>query len=189
MSPTQKVVNLPPAKVTAAKRDPHLFPGFSSRLNELIDYVYEDVPPKNEGRYTWLSELVGASKPSASMWLDQDRAPRDETLGHIVNHILDGFKGYKSSNIDRIKTWLLYGEDVIQNPFKTYSDEQLAVLPLALQLVAECVNTQKIKHTTYDFQKLVDATLNLLVDQQIQHHNEVKPQHIKLISGYLKKFS
>lgn len=172
----------------AAKPEQHLFQGFSDRLNNLIDRALPDAPRKARGRYAWLAAMMGVSKPASAMWLDEDRVPREETLDRMLELLLENFQGYRPPNGDRIKTWLLYGDDVIQDPFKTYSPDQQFLLPLALQLIGESVKAHKMKHTAYNFQKVVDATLEMLFARGITNRDEVQAQHMRMVARFLKDF-
>lgn len=171
------------------KRDPTLYPGFSDRLNDLISRTQKTAPEKNQGRYAWLAKEIGASKPATGEWLDGDKVPRDATFDQLVNHLLKDFEGFRPSNIDRVKTWLLYGEDVIQDPLKTYSKSQQHLLPLALQIISEAVKDRKASRSSYNFQRVVDATLDWLETNNISDFAQISPKQTKIVAGFLLQHS
>ena len=68
-----------------------IFPGFSQRLNELIDMSSLDIP-KDWGRQMALASIVNTSKMATGYWLKNDRPPKASTLRNIVVFLTENIK-------------------------------------------------------------------------------------------------
>ncbi len=54
-----------------------IYPGFSERINHLIDLSVPSCPPIDKGRCAYIATLTGATKPSVGDWLSRNKPPRD----------------------------------------------------------------------------------------------------------------
>jgi hypothetical protein len=92
-----------------------IIPGFSSRLNELLDKC--GYSPSGEGRGRELIAFFNVSKGSASSWLTKDKPPVWSTLNTLVEKLIDHHQ--LNCGKDRVVAWLLHSNSVIENPLES----------------------------------------------------------------------
>lgn len=94
----------------ASMETPHDgFPGFSERLNRLIDMTDLNAPSLNRGRGVWLAQLTQSSKAAASDWLKKDRLPKALTLRFMISHFADHLPPIVHDPL-KIECWVVYGD-------------------------------------------------------------------------------
>lgn len=166
-------------------KDVTIYPGFSDRLNDLIDRTPFDVPAKGQGRYSWIANVVGTSRPTGTAWLEKNKVPNDATFHALVVFLLNHIEG--KHNIARIKSWLLYGEEVVPNPF--LKKKSSSTSGLAAKLIVETAESLNINNSSYDFSKVLDDTVMLFEELKINEQSKLSQVHMKFIADYLKLHS
>jgi len=79
------------------------YPGFSERLNQLLDWA--NFPPFDNGRAKYLGERFGCSKSGARKWIREDTPPRPDTL-HNIAAVLKEEIGY-AHDVSKLIAWIL----------------------------------------------------------------------------------
>ena len=92
--------------------------GFSRRLNFFIDISDIDTPSINDGRVTFVAEMLNVSRPAVTDWLTKNKPPKETTLFEVVSYFLkhidggeDIFAHYSTIQMDGYRT-LKAGQDV-----------------------------------------------------------------------------
>lgn len=85
------------------------FPGFSKRLNRLIDMTDLDAPPLNKGRGVWLASLTNSSKAATSDWLKKDKPPKALTLRFLIEYFCNHLPPIVHEPL-KIECWVVYGD-------------------------------------------------------------------------------
>ena len=162
--------------------------GFSQRFNALIDLVEELPVPSERGRRAYIAHVTGFSKPTVDEWLSKDKPPQDTNLRKIVNFMLGYIPG--NYNIAQVESWLRYGEEAVSNPFlATPQDERLMSLrPLAGRFIAQAGRNLGLPVTAYSLQQVMNDTINILVDFDIDEAVDTQPAVISMIEGLILQY-
>ncbi|MBX2808156.1 MAG: hypothetical protein KTR20_05935 [Cellvibrionaceae bacterium] len=161
-----------------------VFPGFSARLNQLIDLTDLGIPPLDDGRQAHISLLLQASKMAPGDWLKKDKPPKTSTLRKLVVYLLSHIPGDHSPY--KIEAWLKYGDAALSNPFTVQPTiNNQALIPLATTLIVSTAKTINIPTNQFDLGKVLDATLETLSDFQLTQESMVEPVHKKIIAQYI----
>lgn len=160
------------------------FPGFSRRLNDLIDLADPAIPRMDGGRQAYISALLQASKMAPGDWLKKDKPPKTVTLRKLVNYLLSRMPG--DYNPYKIEAWLKYGDAAIGNPFDLTPQENQALIPLATTLIVSVAKEINIPPNEFDLNRVLSATVETLSDFKLTHESMVEPVHRKIISQYIK---
>ena len=159
-----------------------IFPGFSQRLNELIDLSSIDIP-RDWGRQMALASIVSTSKMAAGYWLKGDRPPKASTLRNIVIFLTDHIE--KKVNPLKVEAWLKYGEPTIQSPFREKPIDEVDLSPVALGEVVTICKEEAIDISSFDLQKVLDATISTLETFEIYSGNKLEEKHKAIIYQYI----
>ncbi len=159
-----------------------IFPGFSKRINELIDMSSLDIP-KDWGRQMALAAIVNTSKMAAGHWLKGDRPPKASTLRNIVIFLTDHIE--KKVNPLKVEAWLKYGEPTIQSPFRDKPIDEVDLSPVALGEIVSICKEKDVNISSFDLQKVLDATISTLETFEIYSNNEMEEKHKEIIYQYI----
>ena len=91
-------------------------PGFSKRFNYFLDIA--KYPEMNKGRVTLLADDEAMSRTGVRGWILEDNPPKGQKLVEVCQRIISERMGGKY-NPTQIAGWLEYGDDIVQNPFKS----------------------------------------------------------------------
>ena len=160
------------------------FPGFSERLNNLIDLADVDIPSLDDGRQAYISTLLQASKMAPGDWLKKDKPPKTATLRKLVNYLIAHLPG--DHNPYKIEAWLKYGEEAVSNPFNSAPQANQALIPLATTLIVSVAKEIGIPPHEFDLSNVLTATVETLSDFKLIHESMVEPVHRKIIAQYIK---
>lgn len=160
------------------------FPGFSERLNHLIDIANVDIPPMDDGRQAYISNLLQASKMAPGDWLKKDKPPKTATLRKLVVYLLRHVPG--DHNPYKIEAWLKYGDAAVNNPFNSAPSENQALIPLATTLIVSVAKEISIPPNKFDLSKVLTTTVETLSDFKLTHESMVGPVHRMIIAQYIK---
>ncbi len=87
-----------------------LHPGFSLRLNALLDILEVDVPPITQGRKMWIGRVFDVAPNNATLWLTNDVVPKGARLRSLSDFcFLHLPKKQRPKKSIAIESWLLYG--------------------------------------------------------------------------------
>lgn len=160
------------------------FPGFSERLNHLIDLADLDIPPLDDGRQACISTLLRASKMAPGDWLKKDKPPKTATLRKLVSYLLSHIPG--ELNPYKIEAWLKYGDEAVSNPFNSTPQENQALIPLAITLIISVAKEINIPPNEFDLNKVLSVTVETCSEFRLTHESMVEPVHRKIIAQYIK---
>ncbi|MBX2807163.1 MAG: hypothetical protein KTR20_00895 [Cellvibrionaceae bacterium] len=161
-----------------------IFPGFSTRLNQLIDLTDLGIPPLDDGRQAHISSLLQASKMAPGDWLKKDKPPKTSTLRKLVIYLLSHIAGDHSPY--KIEAWLKYGDAALSNPFTTQrAMNNQALIPLATTLIVGEAKAINVPTNRFDLSKVLEATLETLSNFQLTQESMVEPVHKKIIAQYI----
>lgn len=173
-----KEINQASSTVTEA------FPGFSKRLNHLIDLSDIDIPPLDDGRQAHISALLKASKMAPGDWLKKDKPPKTATLRKLVNYLLSNIQG--DHNPYKVEAWLKYGNTAVKNPFDLEPKANQALIPLATTLIVSVAKEIDIPPHDFDLTKVLSSTIEMLSDFKLIHESTVEPVHRTIIAQYIR---
>lgn len=159
-----------------------IFPGFSQRLNELIDLSSLDIP-KEWGRQMALSSIVKTSKMATGYWLKSDRPPKASTLRNMVVFLTDNIE--KKVNPLKVEAWLKYGEPTIQSPFREKPIDEVDLSPIALGVIVGICKEREIKIQSFDLEKVLQATISTLETFEVYSNDAIKDKHKEIIYQYI----
>ncbi|WP_018417338.1 hypothetical protein [Teredinibacter turnerae] len=91
-------------------RHENLFPGFSGRLNALIELAGIDAPQLDKGRASWFADLTGTSKVQVAHWLKHDRPPKPVMIRQIVKYLSSHMPSFTEASPEELECWLFYGD-------------------------------------------------------------------------------
>lgn len=160
------------------------FPGFSERLNHLIDLSGIDIPPLDDGRQAHISTLLKASKMAPGDWLKKDKPPKTATLRKLVNYLLSNIQG--DHNPYKVEAWLKYGDTAVNSPFDLEPKENQALIPLATTLIVSVAKEIGIPPYEFDLTTVLSSTVEMLSNFKLTHENIVEPVHRTIIAQYIK---
>ncbi len=166
------------------------FPGFSERLNHLIDLTQGlDIPAlQHRGRLAYVAKITGHSKPAVADWLKKNKPPRDDTLRSLVSFFLHHIDG--NYNTLRVESWLRYGEEATSNPFTSARQEEsddTALRPLAFGLIAEAGRRMDLTVASYELQAVLEDTLIMLKDYGVNGSADIQEPMTDLVSYYIQQ--
>ncbi|MFT7223905.1 MAG: hypothetical protein ACI82Z_001449 [Cellvibrionaceae bacterium] len=162
----------------------NIFPGFSQRLNELIDKTSLEIPPLDGGRQMALASLVKTSKMATGHWLKNNRPPKASTLRNLVVFLVDYID--KKVNPLKVEAWLKYGEPAIQSPFKEEVIDKINLSPIALAKIVEVCSAKGIEINSFDLKKVLDATIRTMESFEIYSEESFNEKHKEVIYQYIK---
>ena len=160
------------------------FPGFSDRLNYLIDLADLNIPPMDDGRQAYVSALLQSSKMAPGDWLKKDRPPKTTTLRKLVVYLLSHISG--EHNPYKVEAWLKYGDVAVVNPFESSHQENQSLIPLATTLIVSVAKEIGIPANEFDLSIVLSSVVDMLFDFKLSHESMVEPVHRKIISQYIK---
>jgi hypothetical protein len=162
------------------------FPGFSSRLNNLIDFAEIDVPSVgSRGRATELAAIFGVTYVSVGAWIKDDKAPREDVLRNIVTFLIS--KTNIGCHSMKVVAWLLYGEDVIKNPILDSEIKQQGLIALASVLVNKVSNQREIGTATIDLGECIRCVAELLAQNNVIKEENVTPGQLDSIELAIRR--
>ncbi len=183
----QKVVQLRDRRAefnrTTAGAVAEIFPGFSARLNQLIDLTDLDIPDIGDGRQTYIGELLQASKMACGDWLRKDKPPKPTTLRKLVVYLTEHVPG--DQNPYKVEAWLRYGDVAVQNPFDSTPQRHQALIPLATALIVSVAKEIDVPTTSFDLSEVLTATIEILANFHITHATLIEPVHRTIIAQYI----
>ena len=174
-----------------------LCPGFSDRLNFLIDFTDLDIPSMDKGRISAISEICEVSMPAASDWLKKNRPPRDAvkdkskdiaTLHKLVVFLLKHINSTVKPNTTRVMAWLRYGESAVGDPFEIAitTENTASLLPLATTLILEAARNTDVEISSIDLDPLMTAVIETLQGFAISDIANIQNIHKKIIQAQLE---
>lgn len=162
-----------------------IFPGFSSRLNELVDKTDLEVPPLDDGRQAYLSELFSASKMAAGDWLKKDKPPKPTMLRKVVAYML-AHTEWATTNPLKVEAWLKYGS-AIQNPFERAAIENEALYPLASTVISQVARESGVPGSQIDLVECLKQTVELFASFDINRLDKVELVHKKIVEQIVRQ--
>lgn len=160
------------------------FPGFSHRLNKLIDLTDLDIPPLDGGRQAHIASLLQASKMAPGDWLKKDKPPKNSTLRKLVNYLLLHIPGTHSPL--KVLAWLKFGNEAVNDPFSNSQPDNQDLIPLATALIVSVTRENSIHANEYDLSKVLRETVEMLAGFNLTHESMIEPIHLQIISQYIK---
>jgi hypothetical protein len=162
--------------------------GFSRRLNFFIDISGIDTPLINDGRVTFVAEMLDVSRPAVTDWLTKNKPPKETTLFEVVSYILKHIEGGDDILPARVVSWLRYGEEVSPCPFRVgYEDpEHKELMPMAARIIATEAKTMGLGATSYELEKVLPLTVSTLADFELRELDEVKEVHRQIIRQHIR---
>lgn len=160
------------------------FPGFSERLNQLIDLTDLEIPAIDDGRQTYVGNLFQVSKMSPGDWLKKDKPPKTATLRKLVVYLLSHIEG--DHNPFKIEAWLKYGDAAVSNPFNVTPEDSQALIPLATSIIVSVAKEIGIPANKFDLNLVLTATVETLADFKLTQEGMVEPVHRRIIAQYIK---
>ena len=162
-----------------------IYPGFSNRLNQIIDLTDLDIPALSTGRQAHMVNLFEASRVVVTDWLKNDKPPRPATLRKIVVFLLKHLGGIH--NELRVEAWLKYGDEAVGNPFHNPTGQLHPLTPLATILVHEETKRLNINALGLDLQACLVATVGTLIDFELSSVEQILPAHRNIIRSHIEK--
>lgn len=161
-----------------------IYPGFSLRLNQLIDLTDLEMPAMADGRQSHVANLFESSRHAPGDWLKKDKPPKPGTLRKIVTFLLLHIEG--SYNALRVEAWLKYGEGAVGNPFEDPHTRFQPLTPLATIIVTSVAKELKIPAPSFNLEKCLELTIETLTDFQLTDQRDVLPAHRKIVAGHIR---
>lgn len=162
--------------------------GFSRRLNFFIDISDIDTPSINDGRVTFVAEMLNVSRPAVTDWLTKNKPPKETTLFEVVSYYLKHIDGGEDILPARVVSWLRYGEEVSPCPFQVdYEDPaHKELMPLAARIIATEAKSMGLGATSYDLGKVLPLTVSTLADFELRDLDEVQDVHRQIIRQHIR---
>lgn len=160
------------------------FPGFSVRLNMFIDLTDLEIPPLDNGRQSFLGNLVQTTRMSPGEWLKKDKPPKTATLRKLIVYLLDHIQG--DYNPFKIEAWLKYGDVAVANPFYKEADSSQSLIPLATSLIVLVAKEIGVPANSFDLNPVLASTVETLSAFKITQANMVEPVHRSIVAEYIK---
>ncbi|MFC1336815.1 MAG: hypothetical protein G8D89_18305 [gamma proteobacterium symbiont of Clathrolucina costata] len=161
-----------------------IFPGFSERLNHLIDLTDLEIPPLDDGRQAHIASLLQSSKMAPGDWLKKDKPPKTSTLRKLVTYLLRHISG--NHNPLKVEAWLKYGDEALPNPFDQNTSDNQDLIPLATTLIVSVARENNIPANDFDLSKVLTTTVDMLADFRLSHESMIESVHRKIIAQYIK---
>jgi hypothetical protein len=162
--------------------------GFSRRLNFFIDISDIDTPSINDGRVTFVAEMLNVSRPAVTDWLTKNKPPKETTLFEVVSYFLKHIDGGEDILPARVVSWLRYGEEVSPCPFQVdYEDPaHKELMPLAARIIATEAKSMGLGATSYDLGKVLPLAVSTLADFELRDLDEVQDVHRQIIRQHIR---
>lgn len=161
-----------------------IYPGFSLRLNQLIDLTDLEMPPMSDGRQSHVANLFESSRHAPGDWLKKDKPPKPATLRKIVTFLLHHIEG--SYNGLRVEAWLKYGDGAVGNPFEDPHTRFQPLTPLATILVTTVAKELDIQAPAFDLERCLELTIETLTDFQLTDQRDILPAHRKIVASHIR---
>lgn len=161
-----------------------IYPGFSLRLNQLIDLTDLEMPPMSDGRQSHVANLFESSRHAPGDWLKKDKPPKPATLRKIVTFLLLHIEG--SYNGLRVEAWLKYGDGAVGNPFEDPHTRFQPLTPLATILVTTVAKELDIQAPAFDLERCLELTIETLTDFQLTDQRDILPAHRKIVASHIR---
>lgn len=160
------------------------FPGFSDRLNKLIDLTDLGIPPLDGGRQAHIASLLQSSKMAPGDWLKKDKPPKNSTLKRLVNYLLSHIDGSHSPL--KIQAWLKFGDEAVNDPFCDPQPDNQYLIPLATALIVAVTRENGIPASEYELSRVLCETVEMLAGFNLTHESMIEPVHLQIIYQYIK---
>lgn len=160
------------------------FPGFSDRLNILIDRSDVELPPLDNGRAIAFAALFNMSKSRAADWLKRNNPPKPIFLRKVTEYFFNR-SNITDSTVEHVEAWLKYGPTIVADPFLTFPFNDNNVL-LCCNLIADVANGLHLTASQYDLEKVVRLTLDTLRAYSINDVAQVEPGIMLLIRRHIE---
>lgn len=162
------------------------FPGFSKRLNELIDYADIGVPLlKDKGRAAELAQIFDVSPMATADWIKKDKPPRDLALRQIVTYLLSE-SGLKCNPV-KAQAWLKYGEEAVPSPLVDKNSWDITLGIMASTLVHAALVDLDVPLSSVVLDDAIGSIVELLKHYGIREASQIKPDHHEQILECVKK--
>ena len=161
-----------------------VFPGFSNRLNILIDLTDLNIPPLDDGRQSYISTLLQASKMAPGDWLKKDKPPKTATIRKLITFLLSHIPG--EYNPLKVEAWLKYGDEALPNPFNSEQPDNQNLIPLATTLIVTVSKENNIPANEFDLSRVLNITVEMLADFGLDHESMIESVHKKIILQYIR---
>jgi predicted DNA-binding protein YlxM (UPF0122 family) len=165
-----------------------IYAGFSHRLNSFIDFSDIDTPSLNDGRVTFIAEMLEVSRPAVTDWFTKNKPPKETTLFELANYFLKHIEGGDDILPARVVSWLRYGDEVSPCPFQIKNDDPAhkELIPLAARIIATEAKTMGLGATSYDLTKVLPLTVSTLVDFELSELEEIQKVHRQIIQQHIR---
>ncbi len=165
--------------------------GFSRRLNFFIDVSDIDAPSMNDGRVSFVAELLDVSRPAVTDWLSKNKPPKETTIFEVVRYFLKHIESGEDILPARVVSWLRYGDEVSPCPFKVEHEEiaHQELMPLAASIIANEAKTLGLGASSYDLAKVLALTVQTLADFELRDLDSVKEVHRLIIQQHIRTHS
>jgi hypothetical protein len=166
-----------------------IYTGFSRRLNYFIDISDIDPPSINDGRISFVAEILNVSRPAVTDWLTKNKPPKETTLFEVVCYFLKHIEGGSDVLPARVVSWLRYGEEVSHCPFKELCEtpDNKELIPLAASLIAYEAKSMGFGATSYDLEKVLPSAVATLADFELSEIEQVKAVHRQIIQQLIQR--
>lgn len=163
------------------------FPGFSDRLNHLMD-LSPEIPRINQGRRAFLADISRSSKMAPGQWLHKDKPPKPSSLRIIVPAIISYLE--ESLDVLKVEAWLLYGPEVVADPFAGTTKEEdqtnnTKIIPLAVNAIIKMARRIGVTAESYNLDTLLPAVVEMLVGFGINDEEKIEPIHEQIIEQFI----
>jgi len=175
-------------KSSATAEISEIYAGFSRRLNLFIDASDIDAPSMNDGRVSFIADLLNVSRPAVTDWLSKNKPPKETTIFEIVYFFLKHMDAGEDILPARVASWLRYGDEVSPCPFRVEQDEIVyqELIPLAASIIANEAKTLGLGAASYDLEKVLKLTVQTLADFELRESNRIKEVHRLIIQQHIK---
>ncbi|MFA0809493.1 hypothetical protein [Microbulbifer epialgicus] len=165
--------------------------GFSRRLNYLIEISDIDAPSMNDGRITFIAEILDVSRPAVTDWLSKNKPPKETNLFEVVGYFLKHIEGGDDILPARVVSWLRYGEEVSPCPFQVEYEDQThkELMPLAASIIVSEAKSMGLGATSYDLGKVLPKTVSTLADFELRTIEDVQDVHRQIIQQHIQNHS
>jgi hypothetical protein len=166
-----------------------VFPGFSERLNLLMDHTEDlNIPAMDErGRIAYIHKITGHSKPAVSDWLKKDILPRDQTLRGLITFLLRHIPG--DYNVLRVESWVRFGDEATPCPLSLNKGESdtVSLRPLAAKLIADAGKDLTLTVSSYDLQNTMEDVTQMLADYGVRSFEDIQQPLRDLAKYYIQQ--
>lgn len=149
----------------------------------MLDLTDLSIPSMNNGRQTYLSNLLNISKMPPGDWLKKDRPPKTITLRKLIAFFLNHISGDHDPNL--VEAWLQYGNSV-PNPFQSTEDDNQALTPLATSLIVSVAQEIGTPVSKIDLNPVLSSTIEMLAYFRLAQDSVIDPVYRALIARQIK---